>query len=208
MTNLRLLSLAVIFSSLCSIPSSGFAAVGLVSETGGSLQNSQFNQTLGWVFDLNTEVTLGRLGFYDSNQDGLAEAHDVGIWTSAGTLVASATVPNGTGGSLLGNFRYVNVPTVQLPVGQYLIGAHFGDGSLDLFVQDSSSIVTDAFVEYSGRAGNGPGFVFPTPNVQTGGTDFTAANFQFNVIPEPSSCILLVLASGLGLVGRRRLSQF
>ncbi len=206
MTHLRILALTVLFASLCLTPLSAYATEALVSETGGTLQNSQFNQTLGWAFDLNTEVTLGRLGFFDSNQDGLAEAHDVGIWTSAGDLVASATVPSGTSGSLLGNYRYVNVPSVQLPVGSYVVGAHFGDGSLDLFLQGSTSITTDPFVEYSGRAGDGPGFVFPAPNVQTGGTDFTAPNFQFNVIPEPSTWCLLLMASGLGVSVRRRLS--
>lgn len=202
----RLSLLAIVFASVSHTNS--FADVGLVSETGGTLQVSQFDQTLGWAFNLNTEVRLDRLGFFDSNDDGLIASHDVGIWTTSGDLVASATVPSGTGGSLLGGFRYVNVvPSVQLPIGEYVIGGHFGgntfgNGSQELFIQGSSSIETHPFVEYVGRAGDGPGFVFPTPNPQTGGTDFTAVNFQFN-IPEPSTCIMLLMASALGLMVRR-----
>ena len=199
-----ILAAAVTLSLLCT---TCFADTGLVNETGGVLAVSQFDQTLGWAFNLNTEVRLDRLGFFDSNNDGLIASHDVGIWTAAGDLVASVTVPEGTNGLLLDGFRYVNVPSVQLPVGEYIIGGHFGgstfgNGSQELFIQGSSSIETHPFVEYVGRAGGGPGFEFPTPNPQTGGTDFTAVNFQFN-LPEPSTVILLLVASGVGGFVRR-----
>ncbi len=200
-----LLATATIFFSNAS--PNAQAAVGLISQTGGVLGPSQLDQTLGWSFNLNTEVTLNRLGVFDEGQDGLFAPHQVGLWTTSGTLIADATVPAGTGGLLLGDFRYASVADVVLPVGDYVIGVHFTAQAADQFLQDSSLLTIDPFVSYIGRAGAGPGFVFPTPIAGPGGGNFTAGNFQFN-IPEPSTTSLCLMASAIGFLISRRFSQF
>ena len=60
--------------------------------------------TYGWSFTLSSTITVTDLGYFDFGGNGLNDAHDVGIWTSTGTLMVSATVPAGTAGTLVGRF--------------------------------------------------------------------------------------------------------
>jgi len=97
------------------------------------------NATIGWSFSLSNNVTVSSLGLYDSGGNGLANAHAVAIWTSGGTLVTSTTIPNGTGATLLGAYRYVAVPPVVLNSGQsYVIGALYPTQSGDNIIFNSA----------------------------------------------------------------------
>jgi hypothetical protein len=98
---------------------------------------------LGWEFTVNSPVTVWGLGYYDYTADsglaglsnscctaapqtsgGLTETHQVGIYNSSGVLVTSATVPAGTAGILVNDFRYVSIaPAVTLAPGSYVIVA-------------------------------------------------------------------------------------
>ena len=49
---------------------------------------------------------LPHLGVWDQSGDGLAEAHQVGLWDLVGNLLASANVASGTAAPLTGGFRY------------------------------------------------------------------------------------------------------
>jgi hypothetical protein len=91
------------------------------SWTPGTAGANSNNSTLGWRFHLNTAVTLKALGVFDTQQDGFIGSHEVGLWTSGGTLLGDGLLNAGTSGTLSGNFRYVNVPNVSLPVGDYVI---------------------------------------------------------------------------------------
>lgn len=62
--------------------------------------------TVGWQFTTNSAVTVRDLGVLDSAQDGLVQAHDVGIFNAAGALLVGATVPVGVGAPLINQFRY------------------------------------------------------------------------------------------------------
>ncbi len=42
-------------------------------------------QTIGWEFNVNEEITVTALQWYDDLGDGLTISHEVGIWNSAGT---------------------------------------------------------------------------------------------------------------------------
>ena len=83
--------------------------------------------TYGWKFQANADLTITQLGFCDGapfSTVGLDEAHDVGIFDAAGTLIVSATVPAGTVASLVDNFWYVSIPPTVLSNGQvYTVGA-------------------------------------------------------------------------------------
>jgi len=208
---MRLLCVVSISILLSGIASSTVRAdVALVSESGNFLGGHFGDQTVGWVFHLNTEVTLNRLGVEDSGQDGFVNAHDVGLWTASGTLLASATLPAGTSGSLFGNFRYVDVPSMALPVADYVIGTYYPTPADD-FIQDVPLFQTHPYVEYIRRAGTGPGFVFPTIIPGNGNGNWFSSNFQFNLVPEPSSVALLGMG-GLAMLGcvirrHRRVNQ-
>src|SRR5512135_2603468 len=68
-------------------------------------QNSVFQNTgtwtLGYSFSANSPISVVGLGVYDYLGNGLNVAHDVGLWNASGTLLASTTVPAGSGASLV-----------------------------------------------------------------------------------------------------------
>lgn len=84
--------------------------------------------TTGWSFKIGSQdLELDALGLFDLDANGLEDAHPVGIWTSGGTLLRQVTVPSGTGGTLVGSYRYAAVAPLNLTAGQtYFLGAYFG----------------------------------------------------------------------------------
>lgn len=155
------------------------------------------------------------LGVWDQNNDGLSESHLVTIWTSTGTFVTSATVPSGTSGALVDEFRYLSIAPTLLLAGDYVIGAYYG-APADIVAADAVSITTASGVTYTGsRAGAGsalpPGDAFVFSNAYFG------PNFQFTteldgrLVPDASSTwmlMLLGLTGAFGLNFLRRLTTF
>lgn len=75
------------------------------------------NDAFGWRFTPMTDMDITALGFFDAtslptgNETGLSRSHDVGIYrVSDQVLIASTTIPMGSGASLNANFRYVALP--------------------------------------------------------------------------------------------------
>jgi hypothetical protein len=87
--------------------------------------NTSYQGTVGWDFTVNENHDINLLGVYDAGGDGLAVATDVGLWNrGTNTLLASVTVPQGTAGHLLGQFRYAQIPALALQPGvNYALGA-------------------------------------------------------------------------------------
>jgi len=98
------------------------------SATWRNIIGSNQSATIGWSFSVGAVSELTALGIYDHDGDGIEDAHPVGIWTAAGALLAQATVPVGTAGTLVGSYRYVTLASpLTLSAGQtYMIGAYFG----------------------------------------------------------------------------------
>jgi hypothetical protein len=177
-------------------------------------------------FVIANEITIGAasvpinsLGVWDQAGDGLAVSHEVGVWDATGGLVASATVPAGTAGTLEDAFRYVALPSsITLLAGQkYHIGALYPD-ALDPFNDPwdpdgdgnpaNSPAVGDGVAVAAGGAGlviNGDYFAasgtLTNPTSFGGGTPgrWGAANARF-FVPEPTS---LALAAWLGLAAQQ-----
>lgn len=89
--------------------------------------NTSFQGTVGWDFEVTEPRTANFLGVYDADADGLAIATEVGLWDrDTNTLLASATVPAGTLGHLVGQFRYTPIPELSLLPGvTYALGAQY-----------------------------------------------------------------------------------
>ena len=98
------------------------------SATWRNIIGADQSATIGWSFSVGAVSELTALGIYDHDGDGIEDAHPVGIWTAAGALLAQATVPVGTAGTLVGSYRYVTLASpLTLSAGQtYVVGAYFG----------------------------------------------------------------------------------
>jgi hypothetical protein len=52
------------------------------------------NATVGFTFDVASSLVISGLGVFDVGANGLINSHEVGLWTSSATLLASTTVTN------------------------------------------------------------------------------------------------------------------
>ena len=159
--------------------------------------------TLGFTFSVNSAITVTDLGIFDWSLDGLLEAHQVGLWNSGGSLLASVTVPSGTAAVLDGDFRYVAISSLSLTSGEtYTLGAQYPTSNLEI-VRGSATLFTPSVVNYlEDKQAGGAGFIQPT--LSTGATNgFFGPNLLF--VPEPSALILgLIALMGLSACTWRR----
>jgi hypothetical protein len=97
--------------------------------------------TYGYAFTVRSPIRVTDLGVWDGGDftttglpypyattdpgDGLAEPHAVKIWTSDATPLVQTTIPAGTSGKLIDNFRYVPIAPFILAPGTYTIGAYY-----------------------------------------------------------------------------------
>ena len=172
--------------------------------------------TIGYQFTIGaTNLQVTALGIWDgandgsgSGADGLLVAHDVGLWSSGGTLIGSVTVPSGTAAFLDGEFRYVSLlAPVQLTTGQiYSLGAYFPAGTPEPWRNNDASAAPTLNSHLDAGAGDPSGYnvggALANLSVIDFGTPYVGPNLQFEVVPESTSVILL----GLGglLLWRRR----
>lgn len=90
--------------------------------------------TAGWEFRVHSDLTVTSVGVYDCDDDGLAQNHEVGVWDKdAGPLlIATFTVPAGTGTELVDHFRHVTVPPLDLDADKtYVVAALYPQASTD-----------------------------------------------------------------------------
>ncbi|MDX1684026.1 MAG: DUF4082 domain-containing protein, partial [Saprospiraceae bacterium] len=90
---------------------------------GGFLNN---DWSLGWAFTPTEDIEVTALGVYDFSNNGLNSDHPVGLYDGATqALLASTTVPAGTGATLISGFRYVDLasPVVLTAGNTYVVAA-------------------------------------------------------------------------------------
>ena len=92
--------------------------------------------TEGWYFKPTVDIEVTALGWYDDGQDGLTQAHPVGIFDASDEklLVESKVQPDSP---LDGAFRWVSVePPVVLKAEHEYVMAGYGGTALDLAVRN------------------------------------------------------------------------
>jgi hypothetical protein len=171
--------------------------------------------TLGYSFTTGSSVggyQVDGLGIYDWGNDGLGLDHAVGIWTSGGVLVASATVL--TSDSLASGFRWdsaISGPALLSASTTYVIGALYAQNDPDHLVgiigSPPSATMADGFTMGTSRVIEGTSYAltFPTATYVGG----FGPNAELTAVPEPTTMIagaLLLLpfgASTLRIIRKR-----
>jgi hypothetical protein len=178
-----------------------------LTTTPGLQVNNNGDWVLGYSFTVNTSIDVTSLGVYDYQADGLSGSHDVGLWTSSGALLASTTVPAGTGAILDSSFRFTSITAVPLTAGEtYYVGATktYADG--DIWLPDPLSLVAAPEITYVGRQYEFYSGTLVFPGLSgSSATGYFGGNFQFSSVPEPSTIVLAALGVvSLGLVAVRK----
>jgi hypothetical protein len=196
----KLIALAVL-----TLSTSFASTIAMVTSGGGAGFNSVDSYTTGWSFTLSDFIAVTSLGFYDVDQDGLDNTHDVGIFDSTGTLLVSATVPSGTAGTLNAGFRMVSITPFALGPGSYVIGG-FSDASTDGILVDPLFITAPGITTIdTGVYDYGSTLVFPGTSTSSEGPPvaYASVNFEFDEVPEPSTLLLSITAfAAVGLKKR------
>ncbi len=185
-------------------PTQAQALVALQSFTGGTAFGSfdVTNMTVGWSFTANDHLSVTSLGLWDETPaDPLAQTHQVGLWSSTGTLLGSATIQ--TNSPLTGSFRYAAIAPVALTSGlTYFLGSEISDPFSDLYTNSASSIVTAPEITFLGTARNDSAGGFSFPSITGSDNGRFGPNFQFQVVsasvPEPTSTLGLLALGTLG----------
>lgn len=164
-------------------------------------------------------IAITQLGVFDKDGDGMANAHQIGLWAINGTLLASGTVQAGTTAQLVDGYRYVSISQVVIPIGYlaqsaFIIAANYTTGDADDIARPLVGQYARGITPYNlGIAsyalyGLGEGLPFPNLHVPplTEGSvvsPFYEVNFQFKVIPEPASWQFVGTGLFLMLLRRR-----
>jgi len=175
--------------------------------------NSQWS--LGFQFTTNKTVNVTALGFYDDDQNGLTEAHEVGIFDDRGTLLVNVTV--NPEASLDGFFRYTSVAPTVLQAGKtFFIAAATGAEKYTFNPTDFSVNPNITFVASAFRASTT--LVFPGDTLASSGdnpgrlitsdtnTGYFGPNFKADdVVAVPTPALLPGLLSlGVSVWRKRR----
>jgi len=180
-----------------------------LDQTGGQAYIRGSFANFGWTFTTSQDRAVTALGLFDWGANGLADAHEVGIWDAGGSLVVSAIVQNQplvTSTSAFGDWRFAQVGSTFLAAGSYTIGAYYPT-QLDAFVGSNATdkvVVSPASWLTFGQAmvTTGGSEFFKRPDVATSET-FTPAffgpNFLSSAVPEPATWAIMLI--GFGAVG-------
>jgi hypothetical protein len=161
--------------------------------------------SIGWEFDVLSPVTVSGLGMFDYLDNLNPGGHDVGIFDSAGNLVAGATATVLPTDPKTGWFRFAALTTpVNLPVGS---NYRIAGVTLDQYYSYSwpnppVGWAVDPSIRYvRNRYLDGDLLVYPTQTDNDGPYGFFGPNMMLrngDPVPEPA---LIQLPALLGLGG-------
>lgn len=206
----RLTSLASLVIAIGAAPQLAAQTQALTFVSSGSVGNNN-DQNVGWSFNVLTGINVTGLEWFDTNGDGLSQSHQVGIWNSVGTLLASAIIPSGTAATLTGGFRFVPINAVFLAAaGGYIVGGLNFANSTDRIESNVTSQTTVPEIQYVDATFSGLTSTFGRPDqFSSATTGFYGPSFTVSPVtsvPEPGTFVLMATGVGGLIVLRRRRS--
>ncbi|WP_306537308.1 PEP-CTERM sorting domain-containing protein [Geobacter sp.] len=169
----------------------------------------------GFRFQANSPLQVTSLGIIDSEGDGFVNTHEVGLWSDSGVLLAMSSFTPTSSGTLRGYFRFKNITPVYLSSGDiFRLAASQVFHDEDRFDSDAIPIDTHSYSPeisfLDGVGAMGGGLLFPdiVGFVNLGfpplAADVVGGNFEFEVVPEPSTAGLFAAGMVLLVIARRR----
>jgi hypothetical protein len=197
-------------ASIMSANTTARADVAVSLTPGQDVMNNGIDRSLGFLFSVNSAITVTELGYFDDLGNGFNNSHSVGIFTTAGDLLASAIVS--TSDALDNLFRYVAISPLYLAAGQQYVIAGT-TGKVDPYAWNPAAFSTASEITFvEDRYAFNSSLVYPDVNHPMYETGWFGPNFKFEAastaVPEPSAMISAATAclAGLGVARRRRRS--
>lgn len=177
------------------------------------------SRMLGWEFSVTQDIDVSHFGWFDQENNGLLQAHEVGLWAVSGSsLLASVVIPAGVSATLSDGFRYVSLgANLALQKGQTYRIAGFDPTTGDAHVWDAAlggytnfevlGFSVDSRIDLTvGTAiGMSAGsFTFPSVTIGDSRSALLGPNFIIAAIPEPGHVALGAGAAALGVIAWRR----
>jgi hypothetical protein len=201
--------LAFALAAALGMGSAAASNIALQWSGSGTLGGSE--QTRGWAFSTDRAINITSLGWFDYEDNGLINSHEVGIWDASGNLQLSGIVGAGDSDPLLAGFRYSGTLTgsTLLAAGTYVVaGLSTYDDDAWREVDFARVTMGSGITYLEDRTSESTVFEFAgvTQGLDVG---YFGANFQYDEVaaevPEPSVASLSLLGLGMmGVAARKR----
>ncbi len=156
----------------------------------GSSYSGQFG-AIGYYFTTATPISVTHLGVHDWEGNGLVAATPVAIYSTVNNVLATVTVPIGSGADIIDTvtagkeyFQALASPVI-LPAGTYVI-ANRMDGGGGETLKWSVALTPASGITFGGGLGIANDGVFTDPRSAGGFTNptpYIGATFKFDVVP-------------------------
>jgi hypothetical protein len=185
------LSCAVAFFCLVTIATSARAEFGVKVTGNGSTTSGEW--TLGYQFTVGSApIQVTDLGYFDFNQDGFTNSHQVGIWKMDGTLVTSGFVENANPVNAF--FRWKPIAPVILSANTaYKVAGTTGS---DQYSWENPGFTVGTGITFNTDVYKSGAFGFPTASEGrlVGNPGIFGANISYTFVPECSTLALATVA--------------